>query len=315
MSFTVLKAGLQTTLQGAPFTGHRYLGMPAAGAADCLSLALANFLVGKSFDAIAIEITLTDALFQMNEPCSVAVVGAAEYVRINGHAHPQHQTLKVLAGDKVDIGPSRPGCRTYLAISAEINADRLLGGQSTYLAAALGGFHGRALRKDDIISFAPDSPVTDVERFTPQNLKLHYSDDHVLRIIRGPETANAHAGVLDDLCVSAYAVGARANRMGLALEGAPLNASNSSNMPSAAVFPGTIQLTPSGQPYLLGPDAQTTGGYPRIAQVIRADRHLIGQLGSGSRIQFVQTTTERATEIYREKLSLLSSWLGQIKLW
>jgi len=315
MSITVLKAGLQTTLQGAPFTGHRYLGMPAAGAADSLSLALANFLVGKSLDAIAIEITITDALFQINEPCSIAVVGAAEHVRINGHAVRQHRTLKVMAGDKIDIGPSRPGCRTYVAISGEINADRLLGGQSTYLAAALGGFRGRALRKDDVISLAPGSPVADVERITPQNLKLHYNDDLVLRIIRGPEAANTHAGALTDLCLGPYAVGTRANRMGLALEGAPLSASNSTNMPSAAVFPGTIQLPPSGQPYLLGPDAQTTGGYPRIAQVIRADRHLIGQLSSGSRVQFVQTTTERATKIYREKLSLLSSWLGQIKLW
>ncbi len=110
-------------------------------------------------------------------------------------------------------------------------------------------------------------------------------------------------------------MGSRASRMGMALDGAPLVAGESSNMPSAAVFPGTVQLPPDGRPYLLGPDAQTTGGYPRIAQVIRADRHLIGQLGSGSRIQFVRTTIERATEIHREKLSLLSSWLGQINLW
>ncbi len=315
MSITVLKAGLQTTLQGAPFAGHRHIGMPAAGAADCVSLALANFLVGKSLDAVAIEITLTDTLFQINEPCSIAVIGAAEYVRINGRDRPQHQTLKIKAGDQLDIGPSRPGCRTYVAISTEIDADRLLGGQSTYLTAGLGGFHGRALRKDDAILFTPDSLVTDLERTTPENLRPHFNDDHVLRFIPGPEAANAHAEVLDGLCLSSYTVGARANRMGLALEGSPLVASDSSNMPSAAVFPGTIQLPPSGQPYLLGPDAQTTGGYPRIAQVIRADRHLIGQLSSGARIQFVQTTTERATEIYREKLSLLSTWLGQIKLW
>ena len=315
MSITVLKAGLQTTLQGAPFTGHRHLGMPAAGAADCLSLALANFLVGKSSGAIGLEITLTDALFQLNEPCSIAIVGAAEYVRINGQDHPQHQTLKIIAGDKVEIGPSRPGCRTYLAISADIHANHLLGGQSTYLAAGLGGYHGRALKTDDVIAFTPNSPVTEVKRTTPENLRPHYSDDNVLRVTSGPEAIKPNESILDDLCLSPYAVGARANRMGLALEGAPLSARESSNMPSAAVFPGTIQLPPSGQPYLLGPDAQTTGGYPRIAQVIRADRHLIGQLGSGSRIQFVRTTTERATEIYREKLSLLSSWLGQIKLW
>lgn len=315
MSITVLKAGLQTTLQGAPFAGHRHLGMPAAGAADCLSLALANFLVGKSFDAIAIEITLTDAVFEINEPCSIAVVGAAEYVRINGRDQPRHQTLKIMAGYKVDIGPSRPGCRTYMAISTEILADRLLGGRSTCLAAGLGGFHGRALKTDDVIAFTQNSPVIDMARSTPESLRPHYGDDHVLRVTQGPEASKLNESILNDLCLRPYAVGARANRMGIALEGTALSASESADMPSAAVFPGTIQLPPSGHPYLLGPDAQTTGGYPRIAQVIRADRHLIGQLGSGSRIQFVKTTPDRATEIYREKLSLLSSWLGQIKLW
>lgn len=315
MSITVLKAGLQTTLQGTPYSGHRHLGMPAAGAADCLSLALANFLVGKSSGEITIEITLTDAIFEMNESCSIGVVGSAEYVRINGKDQPQHQTLRVGMGDKLHIGPSRPGCRTYLAISAEIDANRLLGGQSTCLAAGLGGFHGRALKTEDVIRFSQNSPVIEVERTTPENLRPHYSDNHVLRVTRGPEASKPNEGALDGLCLRSYAVGARASRMGMALEGAPLKATESSNMPSAAVFPGTIQLPPSGQPYLLGPDAQTTGGYPRIAQVIRADRHLIGQLGPGSRIQFVQTTPERATEIHREKLSLLTSWLGQINLW
>ena len=315
MSITVLKAGLQTTLQGAPFSGHRHLGMPAAGAADCLSLALANFLVGKSFGEIAFEITLTDAIFQMNEPGLIGVVGGAEYVRINDEDHPQHQTLRVNAGDKIHIGPSRPGCRSYLAISAKIQSDRLLGAQSTYLAAGLGGFHGRALKIEDVIAFSQNSSTIDVDRVTPENLRPYYNDDHLLRVTRGPEANKPNEGVLDDLCLTPYAVGARANRMGMALEGAPLMTDQSSNMPSAAVFPGTIQLPPSGQPYLLGPDAQTTGGYPRIAQVIRADRHLIGQLGSGSRIQFVHTTAERATDIHREKISLLTSWLGQVNLW
>ena len=315
MSITVIKAGLQTTLQGAPFTGHRHLGMPAAGAADCLSLALANVLVGKSFDEIAMEVTLTDAIFQSNVPCSIAVVGGAAYVRINGQDHPQHQTLRLAAGDNIHIGPSRPGCRTYLAISTEIEAEHLLGGQSTYLAAGLGGFHGRALKAEDMIAFADDPPNTEPARTTPDDLRPYYSDDHVLRIIGGPEADGPNKSILDDLCIKPYTIGARANRMGLALEGTALLASESSNMPSAAVFPGTIQLPPSGQPYLLGPDAQTTGGYPRIAQVIKADRHLIGQLGSGSRVRFVETTPQRAAEIYQEKLSLLSSWLGQIKLW
>ena len=315
MSLRVLKGGLQTTLQGAPFTGHRHLGMPAAGAADCLSLALANVLVGKLAGAIAIEMTLTESIFEFNQTCLIGVVGAAEYVRINDQDQPPHQSLKLVAADRLRIGPSRPGCRTYLAISADIVTQRLLGGGSTYMPARLGGLDGRALADGDIIRFQSNRPVPNPERITPPALRPYFSDDHVLRITPGPESGGANAESVRGLCSAPYTVGARANRMGMALEGAPLGESGASDMPSAAVFPGTMQLPPSGQPYLLGPDAQTTGGYPRIAQVIRADRHLIGQLGSGARVQFVTITPERATEIYREKLSLLHSWLGQIDLW
>jgi len=311
MSIRILKAGLQTTLQGAPFRGHRHIGMPSAGAADGLSLALANWLAGKSGGAIAFEITLTDTVFEIREPCLVAVVGSAEFVRINGAATPQHQTRAVFPGDSIHIGPSLAGCRTYLATSAEILAEELLGGESTCLAAKLGGFHGRALRDEDIVRFSQKGTAGNIDRITPQALRPHYSDDHVLRVIPGPEAEN----LVQDICQKPFAVGTRASRMGMMLEGPPAGTGKFGNMPSAAVFPGTIQLPPSGKPYLLGPDAQTTGGYPRIAQVIRADRHLIGQLRPGSRVQFVQTTIERATEIYREKLSLLTSLLGNVDLW
>ncbi|MEH6789438.1 biotin-dependent carboxyltransferase family protein [Parasphingorhabdus sp.] len=315
MSIRVEKAGLQTSLQGAPFRGHRHLGMPAAGAADCLSLALANFLVGKAGDAIAFEITQSEAVFTMMEACAIAVVGPAEFVRINGQEMPKHQMLSVAAGDSLGIGPSHSGCRTYLALSADIHADELLGGRSTCLAAGLGGFHGRALEDGDLVALSPDSAADGMDRATPEALRPHYGDDHLLRVVAGPEATGDSANLLTNLCSHPYTVGYRSSRMGMALEGPRLEVLESANMPSAAVFPGTLQLPPNGQPYLLGPDAQTTGGYPRIAQVIRADRHLIGQLRQGAKIQFVAITPQRAAEILREKLSLLSSWLGRVDLW
>ncbi|MEL6693452.1 MAG: allophanate hydrolase subunit 2 family protein, partial [Pseudomonadota bacterium] len=66
----VLKAGLQSTLQGAPRLGHRHLGIPYAGPADPLSMALANRLVGNDRDATCLEIT-----FETNR-CPAAPVTA-----------------------------------------------------------------------------------------------------------------------------------------------------------------------------------------------------------------------------------------------
>ncbi|HEY9090275.1 biotin-dependent carboxyltransferase family protein [Parasphingorhabdus sp.] len=316
MTIMVIKPGLQSTLQGAPFTGHRHLGMPAAGAADCLSLALANHLVGNAPDAIAIEITLDDAKFAFACSTVIALTGAAGFLRQNGEDRPLHAPVIVKPGDEIHVGPAKLGCRSYLSVSGKLDAQLLLGGQSTYLAAGLGGFHGRALKADDILDWtaAKSDPKT-LNRKTPQKLQPTILDKYILRITEGPEHILLSAASRQMFFENKHKVGTRADRMGLCLQGAVLETVNSPQMNSAPVFNGTVQCPPDSEPFLLGPDAQTTGGYPRIAQVIRADRHLIGQLRPGSEIQFVRTTAERATEIYRQKQSLLKPWLGTINLW
>ncbi|MEH6756311.1 MAG: biotin-dependent carboxyltransferase family protein [Parasphingorhabdus sp.] len=315
MTLAVIKPGLQTTLQGSPFSGHRHLGMPAAGAADCLSLALANHLVGNAADAIAIEITLDDAHFTADHPSVVALTGAASYFRVNGDDRPLHELIYINPGDEIHIGPTLHGCRSYLAVAGKIEAQSLLDGQSTYLGAGLGGFHGRASKAGDIIKWAPGHAPQRMGKTTPQGLRPILSDNYILRVTAGPEFSALDSRSREILFEIKYQVGPRTNRMGLSLQAEILAMEKQSQMQSAPVFSGTIQCPPDGEPFLLGPDAQTTGGYPRIAQVIRADRHLIGQLRPGSEIQFVKVSNERATEIYRQKLALLTPWLGTINLW
>ncbi len=315
MTLKVIKPGLQTTLQGAPFSGHRHLGMPAAGAADCLSLALANHLVGKLAGAIAIEITLDDVKFAAEHPTGIAVTGAAAFVRINGKDRPLHQLIHAKSGDEIHVGPADKGCRSYLAVAREIVGRSLLGGQSTYLGAGLGGFQGRALQAGDSVQWIEGSTSPTTSKQTPDGLRPVLSDKHIIRVTAGPEISALTSYSQEILFGQKRKIGLRANRMGLSLQGSPIEQENALQMKSAPVFPGTMQCPPDGEPFLLGPDAQTTGGYPRIAQVVRADRHLIGQLRPGSEIQFVKIGNGRATEIYRQKLSLLTPWLGAINLW
>lgn len=315
MTLAVVKPGLQTTLQGAPFSGHRHLGMPAAGAADCLSLALANHLVGNASGAIAIEITLDDARFTVGHPAVIALTGAAGFFRLNGEDQQLHEFTHAKPGDEIHVGPAEQGCRSYLAVAGAIDAQSLLNGQSTYLSAGLGGFHGRSLKAGDIVKWSPANTSAAASKKTPDSLRPIISDNYIVRVTKGPEFSALPPYSQKILFEEKYKVGPRTNRMGLSLQGAVLVKENGSQMQSAPVFPGTIQCPPDGEPFLLGPDAQTTGGYTRIAQVIRADRHLIGQLRPGSEMQLVEISNERATEIYRQKLSLLTPWLGTIDLW
>ena len=311
----VVKAGLQTTLQGRPFSGYRNIGMPAAGAADSLSLALANRLVGNECDQIALEIALEEAEFSAEASLNIALVGSARFLRINGQDCNLHCSIQVNAGDRIHIGAASSGCRSYLAISGILDAQGLLGGHSTYMPAALGGFEGRALASGDLLTFSRSSIPNQDGQKTPLPLRPVLTDQSLIRIIKGPEFVNLGPDSQAALIENQWSVSPRFNRMGLMLDGKQLETCGAGQMSSAPVFAGTIQCPPDGQPFLLGPDAQTTGGYPRIAQVIRADRHLVGQLKAGSKVRFVATTPERATDIYREKLALLDPWLGPVGLW
>lgn len=85
-------------------------------------------------------------------------------------------------------------------------------------------------------------------------------------------------------------------------------------MKSAPVFPGTVQGPPSGQPIILLSDAQTTGGYPRIAHIIRADRHLLGQLRPGDLVRLEKTSPDDAVELYQKQAALFADWLDTTSL-
>ncbi|MEL6875039.1 MAG: biotin-dependent carboxyltransferase family protein [Pseudomonadota bacterium] len=314
MTIVIEKPGLQTTVQASPFSGHRHIGMPAAGAADSLCFALANRLVGKSASAAALEITLDDVVFTVRQARTVSVTGAADFVRVNDAPASLHQSLNLEAGDRVHIGPAGRGCRTYVAFAGNPDWDSVLGSWSTCLQAGIGGFQGRALQAGDRLRISSEErPAKPLQ--TPDHLKPNISGNYLLRITIGPEFGDLAEDAQKGLCAETWQVGRRSSRMGLTLQGTPLGLHNHGSMPSAAVFPGTIQCPPDGTPFLLGPDAQTTGGYPRIAQVIRADRHLIGQLRPNDRVQLLQTSPDKAQQIYRQKLTLLRPWLGEVSLW
>ena len=71
-------------------------------------------------------------------------------------------------------------------------------------------------------------------------------------------------------------------------------------MLSHAIQFGSVQVPPSGQPIILMADAQTTGGYPKIANVIEADLGALAQVRLGSTIQFEAVSLELAAKLRRK---------------
>lgn len=271
-------------------------------------MALANRLVGNGLDAGSLEVTFGPAAFRFSSPVQVAVTGARCAVSVNGSPALMHRTLRLDPGSELRVGAAETGARAYISVSGGIRGEAFLGSISTYLPATFGGHEGRSLRKGDEIGFGEGEEVQPVE--TPSELVLWPTHAFALRAVPGPDWSAASSIAPDGL----FHATARASRMGIELSGALPTFESSGLRASAAVFPGALQVTPSGHGFLLLADGQTTGGYPHLLQVIRADRHLLGQIRPRDSIRFLIETQEQAEQALKAKQALLERWLPGFRL-
>ena len=308
MTATVLKPGMLTTLQSKPRLGMRHLGVPSGGAADPLSLALANRLVGNAWDATALEVTMLGPVLQFDTACTVAIAGAPVQATLNGNAIENHTTVLVKSGDELGVGSASVGVRSYVAIAGGFDADNVLGSTSTNLQAEFGGQQGRALQKGDVLRFSPEE--TDALE-TPAEFLPPLTGSWGLRACASLET-----GLVDDadaLFETNWTVGQRADRMGLQLEGNKLSVTSDGRMASAGIFPGAIQCPQDGSPFLLSVDSGTVGGYPRVGYVAQVDRHLLGQLRPGDHVRLLRREPDEAIGELLAKVAYWREWLPDIE--
>ena len=312
MSILVLTPGLQTTIQAGARTGLRHQGVPAAGAADPLSLALANRLVGNDLLAPALEATFIGPVLRFDASHAIALSGAEATVTLNNEPIEFHRTIVVNDGDDLVIGSIEVGSRVYIAFGGGLQAREVMGSSSTYLPAAFGGHEGRALVKGDRLQTQGEYVLPEVLQ-TPEGFRPPNTSRWAVRTCRSAEThllVDKQRSVLFD---ANWAIGRRADRMGMQLDGPTVGVSSAGRMPSAPVFPGTIQCPEDGAPFVLSVDSGTTGGYPRIAQVARADRHLLGQMRPGDHVRFLPRQPQEAIDELHAKHDYWRKWLPGVE--
>ncbi len=297
----VLDPGLLTTVQDAGRKGWARYGVPPSGPLDEVAFSAANALVGNPSDAAALEITLTGPTLRVERECLIAVCGATFDVWAGMLPVPLWHAVYVRAGRIITFGTRLSGARAYLAISGGIALPSFLGSQATYLPGGFGGLDGRALRAGDRLPLgaAPTpNPVQSAGRIWPVDRRPPYMLQPTLRVVLGPQddyfTAEGVATFLD----SAYQLTSEADRMGARLQGLPIAHRGPTGIVSDGVVAGSVQVPPDGQPIVMLADHQTTGGYPKIATVIRADLPLLAQCLPSDGVRFAAVTLAEAQRAF-----------------
>ena len=301
----VLNPGLLSTIQDDGRFGLAYLGISAGGAADSLSFRVANRIVGNDENAPAIEMTLVGAELRFNEGGTIALAGA----EISSAQLPMFEPVQLPAGFVLESGPLRNGARTYLAVRGGIAVPNVLGSASTNLAAGFGGFQGRSLRRGDILDVGTNtaSPCS-ANALALRELVIK---PNVIRVTTGPQHEMFSAETLASFYASEYAVTEQSNRLGLRLAGLPVSLTDPSELLTEGVSLGAIQVPPNGQPIILFVDQHTTGGYPKLANVIAADIHCIGQLCPRETVRFTEVSIAEAIDALRQQESALKEAFRQ----
>jgi antagonist of KipI len=308
----VLRPGLLTTIQDLGRAGYQDQGVPLGGALDPIALRVANLLVGNPAGAAGLEVTLAGPRLHFRSGGLVALAGATLDARLGGEALPPLRPSRIGAGDTLELGNVRHGCRAYLAVAGGLTVPPVLGSRSTYLLGRFGGLDGRALRSGDRLpvgSTPSAPPARHVAQWgaSPEVLP-RYGD--TIRLLPGAHAAALTESSRRQLFAAEFHLGRDSDRMGCRLEGPELALSRPIELLSEGVVPGTIQLPPGGSPIVLLADGGTTGGYPRIAHVASVDLPLLAQLRPGDSLRFQPISLQEAHRLLvaRERmLALLDS--------
>jgi biotin-dependent carboxylase-like uncharacterized protein len=294
----VLQAGPLTLVQDLGRPGSRHLGIPAGGAMDPLALQQANALLGNPPGAAALELVAGPLRLRPRRDVWLALRGADFEVRIDGRVQPEGLRLRALAGELVELRGPRQGQYALLAFDGGIVVPEVLGARATALRGGFGGWEGRALRAGDLLPLGEARTLKGRLGLRPEPWAP------LLRALPGPELGLLRAAAQSAFWRSDWALSPHSDRMGLRLQGPLLPAVGVEPL-SHAVLPGLVQLPPGGQPIVLGADAQTTGGYPRLAQVVAADLWKLARLRPGELIRFQPVDLDTARRLQAEQAAAL----------
>ncbi|WP_444883688.1 biotin-dependent carboxyltransferase family protein [Microbulbifer sp. PSTR4-B] len=310
MSIYFIRPGLQTSIQDFGRPGLMHCGIPQGGAADILSMQLANLLLGNYLNNPVLELTLTGPFIKFECDISIAITGAQFNVLLNKITVENYKVIQVKRGDILEFGQLLSGTRAYIGLSATISTSQAFSSVSTHLISHFGGNKGKAISYKERLHLKNIRIAKSAH--IDRSLQPCYQSRPLFRVIYGPEKKRFTELTLNNFFRKTFQVSAQSNRMGIRLSPSIIVDSkaiteSSDEMISSGLYPGCIQIPNTGEPIISFIEGQTIGGYPRIGHIIRADLHRLGQLKAQDKINFQLVNQVQAREILLKKMKYLKN--------
>jgi biotin-dependent carboxylase-like uncharacterized protein len=288
-----VRSGFFTAVQDLGRFGYLKFGVPVSGALDEFSLRVANMLVRNDQGDACLEMTMLGAELEAVHDTQIAVAGDIAF-QINGHEAQAWQTITVKNGDSITFGKVRTGCRAYLAVRGGVDVPMVLGSRSTHARGEIGGMQGRPLKAEDYIEGFDTSHPIDQLLSLPEEFIPEFGGKIDVDVLLGPQQESFTQEGIETFLSNSYNVTIESDRMGYRLDGPIIQRSEQVDTISDAILPGSVQVPADGKPIITMLDAQTTGGYPKMATVVSPDLHVLGQAKPGDNISFHETTLMQA---------------------
>ncbi len=305
MTIRIAKPGFFTTIQDLGRYGYAHLGISPAGAADPLSFRIANLLVGNDENFPALEMTLLGASLEFEKSAIVALTGARCECKIGLAQAPFNAAFDVPAKAILQCGSMRTGARCYLSVQGGFDIPMIMGSASTLVAGHFGGLNGRRLLSGDVLQVRQPS-ASQIRALRPGVLDSLCAPGK-LRVTKGAQQDWFGPEAFAKLFSGVYVVSEHSDRSGLRLNGEAVRPRETSELLTDGIPLGAMQVPQDGQPIILFVDQQTTGGYPKIANVIAADMHRVGQLRPRDEVRFAEVSIPEAVQLLREQ----EQWLRE----
>lgn len=274
-----LKPGLMTSVQDQGRFGYADFGVPYAGAMDQLSYNQANMLLNNQEDAAVLEMALLGPIMIFEMPTRIVFTGAEADIFVNGQLQPIGKLIQIQAEDQVKIGRFSKGQWLYMGIEGGIQSPEFLESRSCFPSISE---YGRVQEASSICYLSEEHFSR--SHYSHPKLSAEWYQEEVIAAYKGSDWELLPGELQDKLIQQKFSISNISNRMGIQLT--ELLSNTLPSILTAPVYPGTVQLTPSGRLIVMMRDAQVTGGYPRILQLTDHSINMIAQKKFGEKIRF-----------------------------